>query len=465
MITTIERSPIENLTDLLRSYFDTQRIGAVSDPWARIMDGFLLRVHICRWPGRVSLSADDFGLDGAEYAQLNGKVKWGALDLLPDEIGPAFESIATLARQLPRKWGREVHWGLFVPLSAMGKLREEWEGLEARWNAALDAWVLAYEQHRVAARERAAAFAAQSWRVAHRVQHARLSNEQYAKLDTFVDAMVPRLMADYPEPATIRARFTMAYDLAFIPTPTLEAEQAASAEQVVEANAQRLAEMRREAEIRAYQDELERLRAIEAISAEELKQQEKLKLVRAFAEETRQKLQQEQARLLHDFYRSYALDIRQRLHESLMLLVEGVQTGQIRPQASRSLRVVLDEITHLALDDDTEIQQMHARLRTLIGQAGEKISAAAIRQEVEDFGILLQTSILALGETPRTPKRMHVAPLDVVQELPSAADLFAQEISARRTRLGLSSSLAEALIGQGGLTPADLRRRARAAQL
>lgn len=442
--------PIAGLSAILRDYFAARHVGAVRDPWAHLLDGMLMRVHITRWPGRVRLSADDFGLEDAAYERLAGKVRWGTLDLLPDALGGELDSVATLARGLVGKWGRQVHWGTFVPLSAMPKLREEWDGLRARWDAALDSWIADYAAHRRAACDRAALFAAQSYRVACQMQHARVCE---LALDAFIDVMVPRLMADYPEAAKLRERFTMAYDLAFIPTPTLEAEQAAHAERVAQANADRLAEMRRQADQAAYEDERERLRLITAISEEEAKHAEKLRLVREFAEETRQQLQATQTKLLDEFYRGYALDIRQRLHESLMLLVEGVQAGKIRPQATRSLRVVLDEIKYLALDDDSDIQQLQERLRELLEQ--EDISAAAIRQDVIDLGVILQTSILALGETPRVPRRMHAPPLDVAG-MPEAEGCGS--LRERRERLAFGPTLAEALLAAPELVPSSLRR-------
>lgn len=441
------------LTATLRDYFDGRSVVAVRDPWARIVDGFLVRVHVTRWPGRVSLTADDFGLPANEYDQLAGKVRWGSLDLLPDEAGGTLESVSTLARQLPRQWGRVVHWGQFVPMSAMGPFREAWALLETRWNAALESWLADYDHHRALATDRAAAFAAQAWRNASRIGATDVD------LDTFVDRAVARMLGMYPTREDLRRRFTLTFELAFIPTPGLEAEQALYAERVAIERAEQLAELKRQAELRDYAHELERVSALEALSAEELRQREKIELVRQFREETTARLQEQQAKLLADFYQGYALDIRQRLHESLMLLVEGVQGGSIRPQATRSLRVVLEEIKHLALDDDAEIGEMRQRLAGLLAQ--DKISTVGVQQEIEDFGVLLQTSILALGATPRLPKRMQQegAPLDALVVLPDDPTIVAADLATRRRRAGLSSSLAESLAAAGDLTPTTLRRR------
>jgi hypothetical protein len=453
------RDPITRMTEALRQYFDTHRVVPVHDPWTRILDGFLVRVHITMWPGKVRLHADDFGLDAEAYAELNGKVRWGTLDLRPDDIGPVFDSLATRARALPHTWGVRVHWGLFVPHTAIDRFRAAWQELEAQWHAAVETWVEHYDACRAIAVNRAAIFARQAWNVAHRVKGDRLNATQYAQQDAFVDRLVPRLLADYPTPDEIRRRFTMQYELAFIPTPTLQAEQAAYVAELTEAHLHRLEAMRREAELRAAEDELRKARLLAEIDAERMKQQEKLRIVQAFAEETTRKLRDEQQRLLAEFYRGYAVEIRQRLHESLMLLIEGVRAGRIKPQATRSLRLVLDELRHLALDDDAEIQQMRERLQTLIGNAGDPIDAQQIRRTIEDFGVLLQTEILALGETPRLPQRMTAPPIDVTDLLPTHPNDMRSMIRSRQRRCGIDQSLAATLI-DAGLLPTTRRPRA-----
>lgn len=163
-------------------------------------------------------------------------------------------------------------------------------------------------------------------------------------------------------------------------------------------------------------------------------------------------------RLLAEFYRGYAVEIRQRLHERFMVLIEDARTGRIKPQATRSLRVALDEIRHLIVDDDAEIRHMSERLQTLIGQADDPIDAQRIRREIEAFGVLLQTEILALGEAPRLPQRMTAPPLDVTELLPAHPDAMQHALRQHRRRCGLDHSLAETLV-EAGLTPTMRRPR------
>lgn len=452
-------SPLDVIGAAVRRYFDGKHVSAVRDPWSRLVDGFLIRVHITRWPGMVRLTADDLGLDAEAYAEVAGKMRWGTLNLLPDEIGEELESITVSARALPEKWGRRVHWGLFVPLSAMPRFRADWERLETRWEAALTRWEDEYEHHRTTAIQRATYLAERAWDVAHRVKPGKLPTMGWDARDTALTRLVARLVRDYPPVTSLRARFTLTYEVSFIPTPALEAEQAAYVAEIHAEHERRLAAMRRQMELDTVRDELERARLLNELSVEEAKQRAKAEEVRRYAEETKQRLREAQTRLLDSFYRGYALDIRQRLHESLQLLIEGVRMGRIRPAATRSVRVVLDEIRHLAFDDDAEIQQMQRHLDALLAP-GEPIDSDTLQATIEDFGVLLQSAILALGETPRLPKRMTTPALDIRDELPDDPALHAHHLRMRRERCGLPDSLVETLLDHGGTLPIPPRQRA-----
>ena len=116
------------------------------------------------------------------------------------------------------------------------------------------------------------------------------------------------------------------------------------------------------------------------------------------------------------------------------ILAQAEQEGVLRilpkPIPWHVLTTVLDEIRTLALDDDAEIQQMRARLQELMGDAG-KVKAEDLKDQIEDVGVLLQTSILALGEQPRIPKRRGQpidVPADVLADLPADAADFRETV-------------------------------------
>lgn len=447
-------NPTKDITQILTDYFDQHRVIAVSDPWSRIMDGFLVRVHVRQWCGDISLEPSDLGLTREGYAELDRALRWGHINLLDSDLKSVFGTITSRARQLVKKWGRTVHWGEFVPLNAVPRFKEEFAALEQEWRLTIERWLENYDAHRQESERRAVALARQAADTAQRLGSGTVN----------VPAMVQRLMSQYPSVDAIRSRFALSYEISFIPTPTLEAEQAAYVEQVEQARQQELERRRlafeqelerrrRDGEMEAAEAEMERLRVLAQISAEEAKQADKVRLIREHKEQLTAELEQKKQRLLDEFYRGYALDIRQRLHESLVFLMEGVQAGRFSSAAKRSLRLVLDEIAVLALDDDVEIQQMRQKLTEV--SAGSQVKPAEVARDIEDLGVLLQSGILAMGQTPRLPKGRDRLPLDAEVVLPQQDEMLRSDLRQRRERLGLDSSLVETLV-EGG---ADLHRR------
>ena len=78
--------------------------------------------------------------------------------------------------------------------------------------------------------------------------------------------LIARLLESYPDEETILNDFTIDYQVNFIPTPQLVAQHTADLEVIEQEKQTRLAQIRVEAEQRAYQDTEERLRALNAIS-------------------------------------------------------------------------------------------------------------------------------------------------------------------------------------------------------
>lgn len=458
-------SPLGQITELLRQHFDTNAIVPVKDPWTRILDGMVVSVHIGKWAGGISLTAADFGLDADDYRSLSRQVTWGKFYLLGEELRLKFESIETQFRELPKTWGRKSHWGEYVPMSAMVGLRDKFRELEAEWEALIDAWIANYDSHYNDARDRAATFAGRAFATANRLGTIdKMDDWRLRQYDYFVDRMVARMMRTYPSPSEIRQRYTVELEAAFIPSPSMEAEQAAFVAQIEQQRAIRLEMQRREAERREYEDELERLRVLGQLSVEQAKQAEKLKLIEEHNAELRARLAEKADSVVKSFYRDYALHVRQLFHESLTYALESTRAGRLTPHASRSLRLMMENVKAQLMDGDVELDEMLTELNTLVGSR-ENIPPVVLQQKVEDIALLLQTGIVALGEAPRQPKRMEESPpLDILRDFPQPEQLKL-EVRNARERLRLSASLAEEAIESGAFEAGDEIRRRRAAML
>jgi hypothetical protein len=489
-------STTEELTDILRRYFDARSITPVEDPWSRIIDGFLIQVHVKRWPGFVSLGAQDFGLPEEDFKRLENNIQWARLNLLTPEVRGVCESAANSMRELTKRYGRRVHWGEFVPLTALDRFKAEWLEYRARWEKALDWWQANYDDARKWAIDQVAYLASKTWLRINNLPTWVLDESQedwpvsyearrfidpwcqknvdenvvgnldrsqeviIERHDTYVDSMVQRIMREYPPREDIRKRFSVDYDMSYIPTPTFQVEQAAYAEQLQLERDAALARQKFEIEQDQLLQEAEKLALISELSEQQLKQEAKLKAVREYNQKLRTELEQKKSQILDTFYRGYALDVRQRFHESLQYLIEGVNKGRFTPGASRSVRAMLTQVEAIMFEDDEEVQEMVAKCNALLEQ--DDFTPEQIAQDLDDLSLLLRTSIMAMGDRPRVPARMQgelKAEL-LPGELDAAtAPQFAEKIRTARVRAGLSSSLAETLIIEANLGPQDLRRR------
>jgi hypothetical protein len=107
----------------------------------------------------------------------------------------------------------------------------------------------------------------------------------------------------------------------------------------------------------------------------------------------------------------------------------------------------------------TTTRQMEKKLSAMLESVEKrKATAADMQGTIEDFGMLLQTSILAMGDQPRMPRRQEIRPQNSIMELPADA-LLGETVRQARQRTGLDTSLAEILVDAGGLDLGTLRSR------
>lgn len=446
----------ERIHDTLRSYFQGRNVTIDTDSmWTKMLEGFLVQVASRSWTGWVKVLPDDLGLPAESDAYKALNLRWGSIKILHPEVANALNKIRTNAIRLPKKWGRKVRWGMYIPMTAMKRFRDEFQELETDWNKAIRSWIDGYDEYYQYAIDQTALLAKQAATVADQLHVANPLSQ---------DAIQTRILDYYPMPDVI-AEYQITYDVNFIPTPQLAAKHIADLEVIEQQKRVQLEELRRITEQREFEFEEERLKALNAIDIQERIQEDRMEVMRSERQRLQTDLAAQRDKLLDEFYQGYAIEIRQRLHEALQYAIEGVRQGKLAPSATRSLRNVLDEISSLAMDEDQEMVEMSAHLdrllSTRVSAAGERVQQ--LETTIEELGILLQTSILAMGEQPRMPSRSHDLPAvqgqDILAEL-KGIDLDQRVRQARET-VGLSCSLAEDLISGSGLTLGDLERRSR----
>lgn len=445
----------ERIHDALRSYFKGHQVTMLPDAlWTKMLEGFLVDVATTGWTGWVKILPEDVGLSSAAYAVLD--LRWGSINILDPSLRTKLATVRNAAITLPNKWGRKVRWGQYIPVTAMTRFRDSFEQIQAEWQPLIDEWVAQYDQYYQYAVEQVEQLALQAVTVATKLDEP-LRAKHIAPTE-----IQDRILQSYPSIAMIRD-FTLDYAVSLIPTPQLTAQHVAELELIEEEKKQRLATLRAEIETRQYEQEADRLKALNAVDLETRKQQQREALLREEHQRLQKELTSKSEQLLNEFYTGYALEIRQRLHEVLQYTIDGVRKGKLTPASTRSLRLVLDELKDLIADDDLEMIQMRERLHGILeSDNSSRDLSERIAPMAEELGILLQTSIMALGEQPRMPRRntkTEFLPQDILHEL-GDADLE-ERVRLARHRVGLDSSLAEDLVAGSSLTVEDLQRRSR----
>jgi hypothetical protein len=460
-------SPLEGAADVLSQYFG-KRIGYVADPWSQLAEGFLVKMHATKPNCHFALTAADYGVDISKYGDAADYMKAGRIDLLEASVRSATESIATQWRELPKKWGVHLHWGLFVPLNAWERFDADARGLQTKWAEALGDWIDNYSAYRERAELRLRIMAEQAWRNAQQLgAETIMTRDDWRDMAKWIDGVAWRAMQDYPQRSQIRDLYELEYDQSFIPMPSLTEAQASWVEQVQADKAAKLELAKKQLEIDKTVKEAEYMEAWTKLSAAEQRARERRKLVAEYAKKMRADLEQKKAEALRVFYAGYSLQLRQRLYASISLVVEAVRAGEMSKKGERkipapasiSLRTTIAELENLRLDNDEEITAMLETCKRLLGepQSGD-FTAAKVGQAIENMGVVLQTSILALGGVPKGPRRLK-AEIDVLSELPSERESFLAEVRKRRQAIGEFESLGEAMIAGERLSPADLRGR------
>lgn len=459
-------SPLEGLADTLTQYFG-KRIGYVADPWSQLAEGFLLKMHASKPDCHFTLTPADFGVDISKYGNAAEYMKAGRIDLMEASIRSQLDSLGVQWRQLPKKHGVALHWGLFVPLNAWPNIMADAADLRGKWDAALNEWITEYWVYRGNAEARVRVMAEQSWRNAQQLgADAIMTRAAWLDMAQWIDGVVSRAMDSYPERDKIRELYDLDYEQSIIPMPAVIEAEASWIEQVQFDKLARLEVAQRQLEIDKTIKEAEYISEWNKLSLVQQKAQARQALVQEYAEKTRQGLQQKKAEALRTFYAGYALQLRMRLYSSISLVVECLRAGEmgkkgrnITPQASGSLRSMVAELDAVRLDNDEEIEAMLAECRRLLGEPTKgEFTSANVGQAIEAMGVVLQTSILALGGVPKGPRKLK-AEIDVLSELPQGKVEFAAELRRRRQVIGDFESVGEALIKGEHLGPSDLRKR------
>jgi hypothetical protein len=187
-------------------------------------DGTLINVHVRYWSGGKALTADDLGLKDTEVAEA---FKLGKKMLVPDEAIRKFRAKEAQSRRIVEvsSFPFPIGNASFVPKKRVGKVLEALTQYQTDYNTLTDELIRDYDklrQEMIPVYEEAARTAyAKSLAGKSQPVEFTIESEQ-ADEAAFVKSFMDRINTFYPTVESLRAKFSLYWDVYEIATPSID---------------------------------------------------------------------------------------------------------------------------------------------------------------------------------------------------------------------------------------------------
>jgi hypothetical protein len=254
----------------------------------------------------------------------------------------------------------------------------------------------------------------------------------------FAARFVEEVSRQIPTREAFYASFYFDVELEYVPLPSLLAEEQAEAERI---HAQARAEQgRREMQLRLEQERVwaqeERIRAevAAARSAAAWKEQLMREMHREVVEQARRKKEQ----VVDSFLRDVVAQLRTLVYEVVTDVLASLQkNNRLHPRSVVQLRNLIERVERLNFAGDADLGAMIEGVRAELDVAAKDRSLREIEAALQDIAIVTRSTLIALGERPRSA-RMPGVPDEPAPVL----------VRTARGRLGLVQGAAS-LIAEG----------------
>lgn len=377
---------------------DPKDIKMISADWGSLMkSGVLVKMHVSRWRAKAQLDLSDLGLyDQDGDSDLDDLIRLGEKLLAPPDLLKQLDSVEQQARDLPKKFGFQTYWGVFIPATAY----EAWKAEDAikkasyfalrekmidNWEANIDQMMITYRRAAQNAYRRAKALTPEAMTLDERLDE-----------NIFVNRFLGRLIDKLPSKAQVHGSFAYKAELSFIPLPDLIAEQTAQAtiyyEQAETARAEerqkrRAISERSEAEARMMQDIINQAKA-------------------------------EKQEMIDGFMSDIAGQLRTMIYDATTEILANIErNGFLQPRSVVQLKGLIDRLNMLNFYGDSDIDRMIGKLKGIIDQdtdaRQQSVKAGQTQAALADIATVTRATLLSLGQSPRSPKGTTLARLGI----------------------------------------------------
>lgn len=399
-----------------------------------MQEGVIVDLSLSRWRARQSLDLDDLGLpplDAEEAKAISGIFRLGEKRLLPDTY---FNRLVALERVIYRtleKYSFKSPWGSFVPATAFPAWKEAHAQAVADYLALRDEIVRDYPQIMDLLREQYTIAARRAFRVLNK-------DGDGAAQEAFVSAMWARIKASIPPATEIAASFRLDVNYSLVPLPSLLSQDTSKAAS--------------EAQVAALRNQ---------VSAAEEAATRRRQLIDDMNREVLAQARAKKEELIDGFLAGLVAQLRGLIYQVSVDTLTGLEgKAALHNRSLGALKELIGKVERLNFFGDSEATAMIAQIQGLLEREPKDRTPAEIQRVLRAVGTVARSSLIAIGEEPRSAREVGIADAPSTNEIRAArADLGLVVVEGGELRAGRSLELDHDLLS------APAGRRGRRAEL
>lgn len=349
--------------------------------WVNVMrQGVIVTIHLSRWRATTRLTPEHLGLvfeDEAEQESFEKTMRLGEVYLLPARYIKTLASIDSGARKNVKKHAAQTHHGDFLTPQAYFDWKSENSEFMARYFAVRDEIFSNWESilFEVADSHMANARAAYRREKSHTEATGRPSKlvSQYSEAQ-FVSRYVDAILEAIPGAQEVYDSFGYNVDLAYIPLPSMIADDQAQAEA-----------------------------AFAWSEAEKSKAQAEVDMHREVMANYKSRMNE----LVVGHMKSLITTLNDTLYQAASDVLATTQANKkMHPRSVVQLRGAIDRIKALNVLDYEDIERMVSQAESILSQSPEGRDAAQVEAKLHDIVTVTRATLVSLDEMPERGRRV-----------------------------------------------------------
>ena len=431
-------------------------VHVLDNAWIRRMkEGVIVTLHIGHWRAKARLTYEDLGLPQAganEEKVLEELLLLGEKFLLPASYVRKMESAESTARKYLARTACETAYGPFVPFTMYAEVKAELSRYRNEYLAVGTDIVENLDRITADHIATCADAARQAYRRLSKLTPRFKSSDKFIDEDGFVDKYIDNITALIPNKERLRASFVFDINVSYIPLPSLIAKDVAEAKRIQAASDAEREHIQAEAKVETAkitaeedriraQRQIERMKEEEAVSIEEAALRERERKLEDMNRDVLEQARRQKEEMIGGFMSDLLINLRGLVYETTTDVLASIEKNRsMHPKSLEQLRNLVKQISNLNFFGDGEIDQMISAVVSQLGNLNKERGVGDIKQCLRDVAILTRSSLVDLGETPRSARSLGVP------DVPTSA-------SVRRSRESLGLELEDATVEKlGGRT-------------